>query len=468
MKIKIKNFGAIQKGEIDLTKRVTLFCGPNCTGKTYMAYLLYGLMSEDNRIYALDSNLSTDDLYAHKQIMLKISKTTLEAARKRLLHRIKVNLDTLFGLSEEDASALFGDFELSFSVGTKKFYDYIVSVQVQTTVSIGQTKFSIRKSHDSDLMYVQVVGDKTAIDIPHTALQYYLTSKIYNKLAKYPIGEVAIFPVERNSVYTFSKELSIRKQEKWDQMQMIFDKGRKMSDVELIVSSSKRYPMPIRDNLVIADDIVEIKKNKSEFYDFAENIERDLLQGKVIISNDGEIQFQPSHSKKKMMPIQITASIVKSMSSLIVYLKHIAKKNDLIIIDEPEINLHPENQIVLARIFTKLANVGFRLLISTHSDYIIREFNNMIMGYERPKMAKKIGYVSQELLDKNDVSVYYFSLSKDTGKSIINPIVIEDYGFEVPSIDKTIVAQNDILELFSYDVSKEISNVTARLSTASK
>lgn len=455
MQITVKNFGAIQSGKIDLSKRITLFCGPNCSGKTYMAYLLYGVFSLNNRRFFVDAGLSAEDLYAHKQVEMKISKSTLDTIRKYMLQRLKRNLDSLFGLSEEDVTSLFGNMDLSFTQGITKFYNYIISIPIQTTISAGRTNFLLDKQKGSDIVYIKMADDKTMFELPPSVLSRVLTSSIYKKLITNPIGEVAIFPVERNSVYTFSKELSIRKQEKWDQMQVIFDRGKNFSDVEMMVNSSNRYSLPIKDNLLIADDIVEIKKKKSEYYDFAENIEKELLQGKVVISNDGDIQFQPSHSEKITMPIQISASIVKSMSSLIVYLKHIAQKNDLIIIDEPEINLHPENQIILARTFANLANAGFRLLISTHSDYIIREFNNMIMGYDRPEMAKKKKYKIEDLIDKEDVTVYYFSPSQESGKSTINLIPIEDYGFEVPSIDRTIIAQNEILELFSYDVSKK-------------
>lgn len=73
----------------------------------------------------------------------------------------------------------------------------------------------------------------------------------------------------------------------------------------------------------------------SPYYDFAEEIENDLLHGVVQVSNDGEIQFKPLKSTSTVLPIQMTASVVKTLSSLVVYLKYIAHENDLIIIDEP-------------------------------------------------------------------------------------------------------------------------------------
>src|ERR1700679_3166914 len=43
MKIELKNIGTIKHAEIDLDKNLLIFCGPNNTGKTYVAYSLYGL-----------------------------------------------------------------------------------------------------------------------------------------------------------------------------------------------------------------------------------------------------------------------------------------------------------------------------------------------------------------------------------------------------------------------------------------
>lgn len=37
MKIQIQNLGAIKEAELDLGKRLTIFCGSNNSGKTYAA-----------------------------------------------------------------------------------------------------------------------------------------------------------------------------------------------------------------------------------------------------------------------------------------------------------------------------------------------------------------------------------------------------------------------------------------------
>lgn len=108
-------------------------------------------------------------------------------------------------------------------------------------------------------------------------------------------------------------------------------------------------------------------------------------------------------AKNRRLPFHLSSSIVKTMASLVIYLRHIARIGDVLIIDEPEMNFHPDVQVVLARIFAILATRGLRIVVSTHSDYIIRELNNLIMadaiysrGDESP--INELGYQKDMLL----------------------------------------------------------------------
>ena len=223
--------------------------------------------------------------------------------------------------------------------------------------------------------------------------------------------------------------------------------------LDFLLKRTTRYPQPIRDGLEIAEDMNNIQKSESDFKAFAEEIEEELLHGKVSISNEGEVQFTSSKAKSKKLPIHLTASIVKTLSSLVFYLKHLARSNDLIIIDEPELNLHPDNQIVLTRIFARLINAGFRLLVSTHSDYIVRELNNLIMLSSQNggvvELRKKFRYRESEQIKSDEVSAYYFDFKTKTTVGV-KQLIVNECGFEVPSIDNTIDNQNNVTEELFY------------------
>lgn len=228
--------------------------------------------------------------------------------------------------------------------------------------------------------------------------------------------------------------------------------GRSELDIlDIVNSSSRRYPLAVRSSLRIANDLDNVQKFNSPYYNIAELIEKGILQGEVKITRTGDVEFiSDKVGKTKHLPIHLTSSIVKTMSSLVIYLKHIARKGDLLIIDEPEMNFHPNVQISLMRIFTILTKLNLRIIISTHSDYMIRELNNLIMAgtiYKKDaQLIKKLGYEESMLLDKNDIAVKYFNYGKLKRLLDVIDVKVEDDGFAIESIDNTINDQNRITE----------------------
>ena len=48
MKVMFENLGPIKKGRIELN-RLNIFCGKNNTGKTYINYLIYTILTTDRK-----------------------------------------------------------------------------------------------------------------------------------------------------------------------------------------------------------------------------------------------------------------------------------------------------------------------------------------------------------------------------------------------------------------------------------
>ncbi len=257
-----------------------------------------------------------------------------------------------------------------------------------------------------------------------------------------------ILPVERNSIFTFNKELSLQKTVFYDILKQRSRESSFFKDaMDYVIHSASRYPQAVRDALYVADDIANISRTASPYYDFGKEVEQILLQGKVSVGEGGEVDFAPSRAGGKSFSFQLSSSAVKTLSSLIIYLKYQAKPNELLIIDEPELNLHPDNQILLARVFARMINKGIRLLISTHSDYIIRELNNLIMlSAEEPALkavAEEFGYSEEEKINREDVGVYLFQFKNPEDKFVtVEELPVADNGFEVPTIDAAIKRLN--------------------------
>lgn len=454
MKIEIKDLGAIKSATIDLSKPLNVFAGPNGTGKTYLAYVLYSLFK--NRIYVSGSKsaLSKEmfkELIEEKETSYQLDFDEINAYRDKIAEDLKADLDSIFGISEEMGRKFFEGTTIQFLESKEELRKRLLKSAFNFQVDINGNIVKVSKEKGAGSLSLKVEDQSISTDYLNR-LEVFLLPVLIAQLATFPVSSVYILPVERNSIFTFSKELSIRKQEAIDHFHAMTGK-EKIDRFDLLFKTTKRYPSAVRDGLLIAEDLAEIKKVRSPFFGFALELEKALLYGKVEVSEDGELQFKSDKNPKKLLPIQMTASIVKSLASLVIYLKYLAKEHDLIIIDEPEINLHPNNQLVLTRIFARLMAKGFRLIISTHSDYIVRELNNLIMLSAREAgiegVRAQYGYSLEETIAVQDVAVSYFNypVSKRNYRQLsVRRLEVTKTGFEIPSIDETIESQNMISE----------------------
>jgi putative AbiEii toxin of type IV toxin-antitoxin system len=108
-------------------------------------------------------------------------------------------------------------------------------------------------------------------------------------------------------------------------------------------------------------------KIPSEYLPIASEI-ADIIGGRFSSTPEDGIFFAKGDAKIKPNNI---ASGIKSFIFLLISLEFI-NKNSLLIIDEPEVHLHPKWEIEYARIIASLTKLGVPILVSSHSPYLIR------------------------------------------------------------------------------------------------
>lgn len=448
MVVEVKNLGIISRGELDSSKPLILMCGPNSTGKTYLSYLLYTIFSAQYPIDPPCFKKIAKFIDENNEFLLE--KEYIDEFLQAETNEIRNRTNSIFGLSPEVNKGLFRFFKLNLAISEEFFNKKIFNDGFSLDFKLVGNNIKIQKESKSKAVKVEILSPGPNIKFSNIPMWNYLIYSILRVCAHNPILSARMLTVERNSIYTFNTELSLSRNELIDRLLEV--KRGESSMVDMVNNGSQRYPLAIRESLRVANDLENIQKKKSPFYEFATQIESELLHGTIGVNKTGSVEFIPQTEGKqiKRLPVHMSSSIVKTLSSLIIYLKHLAQKNDLVIIDEPEMNLHPDNQRILARIFSRMVNRGLRFVISTHSDYVIREFNNLIMGHEllavnKGSLDAEFGYERGELLDRKKVEVLYFKPGKK-GKVTTECIKLDKFGFNVESIDSTIDKQNDITQ----------------------
>jgi ABC-type cobalamin/Fe3+-siderophores transport system ATPase subunit len=264
----------------------------------------------------------------------------------------------------------------------------------------------------------------------------YLAYEIYKFLRHKEGVRAYIAPAERTAINIFSKELALNKNKLLSGLLKSGENANKMLDS--LRDQMDRYPQPIRDNLEIAEDLLFLSRNHSEFGFLADELEQDILKGKIIISPEGEIKYIPNNAPEQSLELSMTASLIKSLANIVFYLRHLAQAGDYIIIDEPELNLHPDNQILMARFLGRLVNEGIKVIASTHSDYIVMEIGNLIMlaspDEKTADLIKQYGYAKNQLLKHERVGALLFTEYDE----IPNEITVTETGLEIETINKVV------------------------------
>ena len=442
MKITVKNFGVIKHASIDTTRPINVFCGLNSTGKTYLTYLLYYIFSDDSYVGLDDYDSIIDKRDSDNSLTFVYNRELLNKFLLFVGEKARKDLPVIFGISDDEANVFFKDFSLKLFISEEEFRKQC-KFSMKMNAFLNGYNFLFLFNNKEKVVKISKEDTKEIPKDDYRKIWNFLLCQAIRKLSCMPSAKSWMMTVERHAIYTFGKELINNRG--------LLDDFYFSDDVYMLSEYGPRsYPLAIRRALKYANDIDNIKKTKGHYYDFAIALEEELLHGAVETSNNGSIELHLSNNV--ILPIQVTSSLVKSLANLIICLKYQAKFNDIILIDEPEMNLHPANQIFLARIFGELINKGLRLIISTHSDYIIREINNLVMlsntSKEYQKEISSMGYKSSMMIKPNMLGAYMFEYEND--RVVVNKINVTKEGFASLSIDDTIGALNENSESIYY------------------
>ncbi len=88
-----------------------------------------------------------------------------------------------------------------------------------------------------------------------------------------------------------------------------------------------------------------------------------------------------------------------------------ANKNDLLLIENPEVHLHPAGQSLMGEFLSAAANAGVQIIVESHSDHILN-------GIRRSVKSKKI--------NNEDVVLHYFQQRSSPNPQVISPSLSED------------------------------------------
>jgi hypothetical protein len=115
-----------------------------------------------------------------------------------------------------------------------------------------------------------------------------------------------------------------------------------------------------------------------------------------------------------------------------------SEPGSIILIEEPEISLHPEYQRLLPILFGRAVNEGKQILVTTHSSYFPLSLDIVLEGYKLEGQTTR-GWRSYNVkLSASDVIVYEVTRDEKDGCTKVEKLELDEVGLKegIPSLIK--------------------------------
>lgn len=477
MKIILENLGVFKYAEYELSD-LNIICGENNSGKTYAMYALYGFLDFWRKSQLLD----------YKQLFkinnAEINKTIMDSGI--LIIQLDVSIDDINQSLANACERFYSGHQISNILTGQPQYFANTKFQLQITSNDsiklldkyerrmqapnGDQIFEIvKKPGENELVVSVLLEDKAKANFYnlHNLINVAIREIIFDPL----LPEVFVACTERTGAVIFNDELDIQRNALQNLSDDILSNPNSLFDAVY----KMKYPLPVRRNIDFIRKLKNVVKEESflakECTHILKFFDDEVVKGKYRLDEkSGLIWFVPRQKsldrKVAKLTLNEASSSVRALLDFSFYLHYLAKPGQLLMIDEPELNLHPENQRKVARILIMLAKIGIKIFVATHSDYIIKELNTLFMlsnGEDKERLseiASKNGYdLSVESLNASQVRVYIseqklINVPGTEKKEKLQTLTLAEidpfYGIEARSFDDTINKMNQLQRAIVY------------------
>ena len=442
MNIQIKKIGKIKQADIELGD-LTIFVGKNGTNKSYVAHVIYMLNKTLNSLYISNNffnrfvkNLDFDiesyfEKYKQKE-NIKIPfeddnfdiDNTREVIYKFDLHDLEEKI--LNKIYNSIIDYLTEEVNKSFNTN-KQMIEAILFKQLKID-SNELFKNGVLKIRNSNKNYDSTIALFT---IFRMILEKFTEFKISSDGYYFPASRTGFVLAFDEIVSGVLRDRFGGKPTATKLTEPTIDFISKFADIK-----SGKF-----DKGILRSRFLNLKKDKNleKVFDF---INKKIIFGDIIEekSEENYTQFflKPKTSNNNI-EMHLASSSVVELLPLIIFLKHFnSLKGKFLVIEEPEAHFHPKSQIEIARLLVMLVNLGAKVLITTHSDYILNEINNCIKlnNVEIEKQTEylnKLDLPEEIIIEKEKIKAYLFK--EQNQKVEVRKLEIDDYGISNENFD---------------------------------
>lgn len=450
-RLRVKNFGPIIEAEVEM-RPLTVFVGPSNSGKSYLAGLLYAMHRNsawagpllgghtfrpwptgspkidltDSVTERIGSWLTTPE--AVPVIPQDAMGELRKACEQQIAQSVGDEVRRAFGVADLNRLRRWsssGGTEIEWSGKKAATPSSTVRLDLRNSALSASISDLPTISVDDDYAFFRHSLETTAPkaedkETKHFWIYFFATEVILTLLKKgfsSTIHRAHYLPGDRAGLL----------------------RHREAMFANLIRNASAVAPQPaVRATLIfpgIAADFLEgVGASGSEgaeggYPDLAEEMQRNLLDGEVkVVRNHGgspAFLYRADAPDSEDIPLTRTSSMVSGLAPLALYLDWNVNTGDVLIIEEPEAHVHPAKQTELVRQLAGMVRAGIRVVITTHSEWLLEQLGNLIQLSQLQEKRRAEFRNADFSLDPGEVGVWLFREDGDRRGSMVEEIRVD-------------------------------------------
>ena len=432
--LKAENFGPIEKAEIDL-RPLTIFVGESNTGKTYLAALIYALHKHFEGFPKLPWAYSIPSYFRY----FYHSREHFSDNRQEKLEQEV--LDVLDKLNTPDRPFKYADLPEQITLRSESRLtdeedfpnELIRCFDLESVFKL--IRFTGDRADEMKAALLVREKDHTCWDFEVRSIRSSeptINGHINPNLILFDANDTKrktesqeISDVER--LFRSQSEHRLRSENSYylPAARSGILQSRNVLAAAFIRRSTRigldRFPEVSTFSGMIGDfleQIFDYKKRRgpsSSISNVAEQLEMELLEGKIEVKRSTpeafpEFLYRPDQADEGLR-MSHSSAMVSELAPLVLYLRGVVKRGDLLIIEEPESHLHPGAQTIIAKTLARVVRAGVRVLITTHSNYLLQQISNLIREGELHKQSESTNE-TEDYLKAEEVGAWRFHKDK--------------------------------------------------------
>ena len=393
MRLSLENIGIIETANVEING-LTLIAGNNDSGKSTIGKIAYALTKAFEDFEKNYEKEKAKKIYMYSRDFYILLRKNIELS----------NYPQLF--------QLMGDFRHYSRINDKKLFETVESIMefLDDIYVNEEAKENISESFNRINSIVQEKDSRQSkiIKSIKKIFKSEFSSQITNVFENE--GRIEVYEGENKIIDIIIKDDKIT-MEKTNIIDEIFP-----FDTSVFIETpfALTYKGEIKLSTIYhADDLLyklmkpDLKKDETKL-----NIS-EIVGGEICFDeeNDQFLFKKNVGNKKVQLQISNSASGIKSLGILQILEKAGEfNKNLLLVIDEPEVHLHPDWQVEYAKILIKLVENGVKVLVTSHSPYLIEAINKYS---KKSKIKNDVKFYLTELNEKGNILVVDKTNDKD-------------------------------------------------------